>query len=539
MNLCYRRLIEEQHLAHCAEKEIARREEELGKVRLQSELHAEQAKLAVASGLSEREKQVCEELRGRLQLLNAEVIALKAAAKPPSEALFANEGLRQEITLLRNENLQLRSEVAETRQRKNEDGEIAALGHELNVKERLFRQSQAESEEHRRAAEETKAFMEGKSRLVLELQGQLNSLRQENNHLRLQALTLEDPTRSSPYEDPVLLAANKRLIVEVEQLTAEEQKMRRKLAEAETAALELRHRVHLLQSMLAEERAGADRIMARRDQVAGEERSRFRRGLKNFTGRLWRREKQVLRPVIFRALYLNALLSKMKRIQHEAKDKIAVRQRLEVVDGTLAVFRDLRLRLLQQIQRVFMFSSDSAFKRKCASLQLFAKELAELRRNDCFVLSAALAFTRLKRLVAEALPRSKKVLVSCSKEEFMPNEKDDLFAQEENGQPHAGEKWLMRLLQEALKTRRKTAEDRMLFLYRLLTIIHRADNPPPFAQDRSVSSDFREVLSTKIVSALFSCLHPRAKEGSESAIPQRNKRPATAVGRSVRPGLKG
>lgn len=241
--------------------------------------------------------------------------------------------------------------------------------------------------------------------------------------------------------------------------------------------------------------------------------------------------------LIFYMLKINAENSRLLKLQKDNENMVLVNQKLEIIDGTLALYYDFVGTFLKFIYEIFKTSTDTSFKKKLNSFIVFKEKLIELKSRANYFSLISTFFFRLKNLVYEDLPKlkvikydannnptesllnldvedyhkgentiynSKKPTLVSKKviDEFNVNVKPVDFPKTTNRQQM--DEWIKTTL---ITTIQKYKQDKeswdkyLLYVFRLLTIRYRIDFPMVKGTRIEVNKDLMNILDTKICAA--------------------------------------
>lgn len=200
-----------------------------------------------------------------------------------------------------------------------------------------------------------------------------------------------------------------------------------------------------------------------------------------------------------------------------------VAQKLEIIDGTFGVWNDFSRQLVAWVFDIFRLSADSAFTKKLNSFVLFKNSMIDIKkRGDYFIIVSGIWF-RLKNLVYEELPkfRIKRAEVDPEANQNDINNPIDFMIEFETVKgtrtivPNTIEDWVMRTLTETIKKHKaskRSDDDYLLFLFRLLAIRYRIEYPLTGEKGYVLSDDLNLILHSKICSAAFKVLGENRKK---------------------------
>lgn len=97
----------------------------------------------------------------------------------------------------------------------------------------------------------------------------------------------------------------------------------------------------------------------------------------------------------------------MEKQKKDDENKVLVKQKLEIVDGTFEVFQDFKEHFVEWIFNIFTENSNLALKRKSNSFLLFKDKMVLLKSNYNYFQLIASFYYRLKNLIADDLPHLK------------------------------------------------------------------------------------------------------------------------------------
>lgn len=187
---------------------------------------------------------------------------------------------------------------------------------------------------------------------------------------------------------------------------------------------------------------------------------------------------------------------------------------------------------------IFRLSADSAFTKKLNSFVLFKNSMIDIKKRAEYFLIVSGIWFRLKNLVYEELPRFTVKRIE-EKGETNPNDVNnpiDFMIEFETAKgtrtivPNTIEDWVMRTLTETIKKHKaskRSDDDYLLFLFRLLAIRYRIEYPLTGEKGYVLSEDLNLILHSKICSAAFKVLgEPRKKAVSKKGRSLSRKRKA-------------
>lgn len=246
--------------------------------------------------------------------------------------------------------------------------------------------------------------------------------------------------------------------------------------------------------------------------------------------------KQKNDALMFYLLKLNMENSRLLKIQKEHKNMVLVNQKLEIIDGTLALYYDFVETYMVFIYDIFKNSTDVSFKKKLNSFIVFKEKLIELKSKANYFGLISTFFFRLKNLVYEDLPKLKVVkydgmkhteaVLNLDVEDFarqpqssyepkkptlVSKKVDDEFSVNvrpvdfpKNGGRHQMDEWIKATLLTTIqkyKADKESWDKYLLYVFRLLTIKYRVDFPMVKGTRYEVNKDLIAILDTKICAA--------------------------------------
>ena len=107
---------------------------------------------------------------------------------------------------------------------------------------------------------------------------------------------------------------------------------------------------------------------------------------------------------VFWALRDNLNFQRLLKMKKAQENLVAVKQKVEIVDGTLLVFNDFTEKFVAWIFKIFTTNSELAFKRKNNSFLIFRDKMLELKANHNYFALISSFFFRMKNLLIEDLP---------------------------------------------------------------------------------------------------------------------------------------
>lgn len=502
INVYYRRIIEDQQLKH---------EMELEALRKTVESLSKNNQLLQGDLSTERSRSVG--MNGKIEELSTLVVTLRSQLKSPAASESATYLLQEktkEIVILRNDNESLRAQLA-SRLPPRVDEE-ARLLRELGIKERLLRETQERVEtleaELRDKDTELSVSKRHTQNILLELDG----LRREFERLRVELAVKETSNVCARTEltiPPQLVEENKRLAREVDMLSAELVKLKKNAFAAEE---------ELNKASSALEKAEFDRA-GLRNKLERTEFEKQSEGQDLKTNYLSKIHRLIDRQDHFASLANKAFFFRLLEARLEARKarnrtdgKVLVTQKLEVIDGTLQIFVDLRQKMFDWVFHIFKNSSDQAFKKKKSSFTLFENVMLDLRSKQALSGVVAAVFFRLKTLVSEELPRFRTAHLSKENKDFkaevLPDLLVDIEGVPEGSVTSQGQQWFLSTLGQILQRKKTERKDNkmMLYLFRLLALIYRAECPIVCDRPVQLTPEVKEIITTKIVSATVKVL---------------------------------
>ena len=254
--------------------------------------------------------------------------------------------------------------------------------------------------------------------------------------------------------------------------------------------------------------------------------------------------------LVFHLLKMNADNKRLLKMQKEQENMVLVNQKLEIIDGTLALYYDFVSTFLKFVYDIFKTSTDLSFKKKLNSFIVFKEKLIEIKSKANYFGIIATFFFRLKNLVYEDLPKLKVIKYDTNDqpieseldldvEDFSKNidptskvKKPTLVSKKTTDEFHVNvrpvdfpktankqqmDEWIKNTLVITIKKYKQDKEgwDKyLLYIFRLLTIKYRVDFPMVKNNKIEVDKDLMIILETKICAAtlnLFTYRHPANK----------------------------
>lgn len=367
---------------------------------------------------------------------------------------------------------------------------------------------------------------------VFELRREIELLRQTEMSLKSQILVkpapkierIVEPVEKIVYQpDPTIAAENQRLAENLQTCLNEEKRVKGLLIDYEKKFRNMESEIRELKSSMTLKVQRSDEFPQKVELITT-----------NLNTLMEAQKKRFL----FEVLSLNSKHEKEKKEWQQkvqkTTEKILVSQKLEVVDGTFAVFNDLRAQLIEWVFNVFKECADFAFTKKMNSFVVFKKKIDEMKKIQSGFDFVALFWFRLKNLVEEELPKLKIITEktevvgqvfgseagstkgAVSVKQYIsqgarPNTHNETCGREHDfnlsgSGPKGFEDWVLKNLIETVKKHKasaKTIDDFILLVFRLTAIKYRVEYPLVSEKGAVVSQDLLAVLETKICSAIL------------------------------------
>ena len=245
------------------------------------------------------------------------------------------------------------------------------------------------------------------------------------------------------------------------------------------------------------------------------------------------------RNLVFLLLKQNVMINRLLRDKKEKEEMVLVNQKLEVVDGTITIYNDFSVSLVNFIYSIFKKSTDMALKKKLNSLIVFKENLIEMRGKANYMHLITKFFFRVKNLVYEELPRLKVVRYDKKDnpvESMLDFDKEHHEVENfhNNRQEHKNletnlvkeqlnvsvkpvpfpisrtkreiENWVKRSLlsmSHRYKQEKEGWDKYLVYVFRLLAMKNRLDFPPKGGEPIQINPELESILNTKICTALL------------------------------------
>lgn len=308
--------------------------------------------------------------------------------------------------------------------------------------------------------------------------------------------------------DPKLEEDKERLLEELKKSVNEEKRVKGLLGERERKVGVMETEVERINRQLAGEEK-------RREELVGKHRE--------IGEKLVNEMELQKKRMMFEIIALNAKhkkeIAKLEKESQKMSEKILVSQKLEIVDGTFAVFNDFRRSFVDLLFDMFVAATEKARQKQLNSFGVFKEKLVEAKKATLGFEVIGGFWFRLKNLLEEELPKLKITKKGkIGKEESESGQLED----KDNVKVEVGkgfEEWVIENLVESVqkhKTSRKTEEDLVLFVFRLIAIKFRIEFPLLREKDGKVADDLKVVLELKICSAFFNFVSKK-----QSTVPKK------------------
>lgn len=361
---------------------------------------------------------------------------------------------------------------------------------------------------------------------------EIENLRQQENLLKTKLSAKQSPKIERIFEpvekivyqtDPVLIDENNKFSESLKKSLEEEKR-------AKNLLIELERKNQVLESTLNEFKTKINDSQKMKNDIP----LKLELVIENMQKQMSHQNKRF----VFQVLSLNSKYQKdLKKIEKKAKktsDKILVSQKLEIIDGTFAVFNDFRSNFVTWIFDLFKQAADIAFSKKLNSFAIFKKQLIEIKSNSVDMSIVSSIWFRMKNLVEDELPKlkitkqsSSKFISSGEKQKAQTLEDEAAIETKNSVQVPISkgmEEWVLKNLIETVKKHKsssKTNDDIILLVFRLIAVKYRIEFPLVSEKNSKISYELILVLDNKICSAVFKFL------GSKTIEKPKNKRPSS------------
>lgn len=499
MNSFYRQLIEEQHLAHCAEIDAIKKS-------FSQELRYREGKLITAQA---EQRKKFDRLASSQQ---------EAVNRIPLQPFNQND-----FTMLLNEIAKLRLENAAFRI-KNQDQEtttvfVEEMKRELLTKEKILRNSHLEHQQHLQTIAQLHEKVSELQQIINKQQNEMYLMQSKIQEFMRSRNTLFSHKHVNPLDSNLL------------KVSSDESKVHKILEDEKAALIDFRASVQY--SELQEEVKSLRQRLKQAQDILKEEREQLAHS-KSFFEHLKKGKKSELNERVaktIRALskshdnkvcvlffsFWRLRASKIQKLRFKKETNQAICPKIfgGTEDGITQIFKDFRNILLSVIYQVFILAVDGTVKKKCTSLQLFRSEFEILVDQNRFSKTIAKFFFHLKSQVKNRLPHLKDISYKLEPRKEFSNSYSSFLCELEEVKTESPREWLISMIEKTKKgsKKSKSSEEVFTLVFQLLSIWHRANNPMRKDISFMLNNGFMEVLSTKIVSASMRYITLQVRKG--------------------------